>query len=186
MRKKQRYKEGSGSRRGDFRDRICFQNNPVGDRADEHTARRHGLLPSSFLIKYFLALCFIALYSLFKSILILGVSSEPVIDFSSLNTAVHGPVRLGVLTALKSEGTLDFTTLKHRLKTADGAIGTHLQKLEGIGYITVTKRFVGKRPNSSYSLTSRGRDALFEYLRTMQRLIDAMNLPSIKHTKHPS
>ena len=37
------------------------------------------------------------------------------IDFNGLDTAVHGPVRLGVLTALQTAGPLDFTTLKKRL-----------------------------------------------------------------------
>jgi DNA-binding MarR family transcriptional regulator len=95
-----------------------------------------------------------------------------------VDTAVHGPVRLGVLTALQAEGALDFTTLRHRLKVADGAIGTHLQKLEAIGYIACTKRFIGRRPNSSYELTEAGREALFEYLRTMQRLIDSLMPPT--------
>ncbi len=89
---------------------------------------------------------------------------------------MHGPVRLGVLTALQAGGALDFTTLKHRLNVADGAIGTHLQKLEAIGYIVSTKRFLGKRPNTLHELTEAGRAALFNYLETMQRLIDSMNL----------
>jgi DNA-binding MarR family transcriptional regulator len=104
------------------------------------------------------------------------VNSRAPIDFSSLDTAVHGPVRLGVLTALQAEGPLDFTTLKHRLRVADGAIGIHLQKLEAIGYIVCTKRFVGKRPNTLHELTAAGRAALFNYLETMQRIIDSMNL----------
>jgi DNA-binding PadR family transcriptional regulator len=98
------------------------------------------------------------------------------INFASLNTAVHGPLRLGVLTTLQSEGTLDFTTLKNRLDAADGAIGIHLQKLEAAGYITGTTRFNGRRPNTTYTLTEEGRAALFEYLETMQRLIDDMEL----------
>ena len=98
------------------------------------------------------------------------------INFASLNTAVHGPLRLGVLTTLQSEGTLDFTTLKNRLDAADGAIGIHLQKLEAAGYITGTKRFNGRRPNTTYILTEEGRAALFEYLETMLRLIDDMEL----------
>ena len=44
----------------------------------------------------------------------------PPIDFNGLDTAVHGPVRLGVLTALQIDGPLDFTTLKKRLRVADG------------------------------------------------------------------
>ncbi|HSJ01813.1 MAG: transcriptional regulator [Verrucomicrobium sp.] len=111
--------------------------------------------------------------------------SNPIpIDFSNLDTAVHGPVRLGLLTALQSEGPLDFTTLKSRLKTADGALGLHLQKLESIGYITATKRFIGKRPNTTYELTHEGRTALFEYLSIMQRLIDSMDLAKWEKSKH--
>jgi predicted ArsR family transcriptional regulator len=111
------------------------------------------------------------------------VSAPQPIDFSNLDTAVHGPVRLGLLTALQSGGPMDFTTLKGRLKTADGALGLHLQKLESIGYITATKRFIGKRPNTTYELTHPGRTALFEYLAIMQRLIDSMDLAQWEKSK---
>ena len=40
------------------------------------------------------------------------------IDFNGLDTAVNGPLRLGVLTALQLDGALDFTTLKNRLSAA--------------------------------------------------------------------
>ena len=108
------------------------------------------------------------------------MNPDPPIDFSSIDTAVHGPIRLGVLTALQAEGALDFTTLKHRLTVADGAIGTHLQKLEGIGYIACTKEFVGRRPKSTYQITATGRKALFNYLETMQQLIDSLSNNSPK------
>lgn len=102
------------------------------------------------------------------------------INFTSLNTAVHGPLRLGVLALLQSEGTLDFTALKNRLNAADGAIGIHLQKLEAAGYITAKKSFYGRRPKTTYALTDEGRAALFEYLETMKRLIDDMELTRTK------
>ena len=65
------------------------------------------------------------------------------IDFNGLDTAVHGPVRLGVLTALQTDGPLDFTTLKKRLEVADGAMGIHLRKLEDIRYIACSDRTRG-------------------------------------------
>ena len=34
------------------------------------------------------------------------------IDFNGLDTAVHGPIRLGALTALQTDGPMDFTTLR--------------------------------------------------------------------------
>jgi predicted ArsR family transcriptional regulator len=96
------------------------------------------------------------------------------IDFNGLDTAVHGPIRLGVLTALQTDGPLDFTTLKKRLDVADGAMGVHLRKLEDIGYVACKKSFVGRRPKSTYRITPKGRTALLDYLDAMQQVIDAV------------
>ncbi len=96
------------------------------------------------------------------------------IDFNGLDSAVHGPIRLGVLTVLQTDGPLDFTTLKKRLDVADGAMGIHLRKLEDIGYIACKKSFVGRRPKSTYRITAKGRRSLLNYLEAMQQVIDAV------------
>lgn len=103
------------------------------------------------------------------------------IHFPNLDSTVHGPVRLGILTALQAEGTLDFTTLKKWLGVADGAIGNHLRKLEEVGYISCKKRFVGRRPKSDYTLSKSGREALFSYLQQMQRLIEELQNSSTRN-----
>ncbi len=97
------------------------------------------------------------------------------IDFNGLDTTVHGPIRLGVMTALQIDGPQDFTTLKKRLDAADGAIGIHLRKLENIGYVTCKKSFVGRRPKSTYRITVAGRRALLKYLDAMRQVIDAVD-----------
>ncbi|HEY2839312.1 MAG TPA: transcriptional regulator [Pirellulales bacterium] len=101
------------------------------------------------------------------------MSTSP-IDFNGLDTLVHGPIRLGVVTALEMDGALDFTTLKKRLDVADGALGIHLRKLEEANYVTCRKSFVGRRPKTTYRLTAGGRKALRAYLDSMQRLIDSL------------
>jgi DNA-binding MarR family transcriptional regulator len=100
--------------------------------------------------------------------------SRPPIDFNGLDTAVHGPVRLGMLTALQIEGQLDFTTLRKRLGVTDGVLGLHAQKLEQTGYIRSEKTFVGRRPKTTYHLTDAGRRAFMGYLDTMRKLLDAV------------
>ena len=97
------------------------------------------------------------------------------IDFNGLDTTVHGPIRLGVMTALQIDKELDFMTLKKRLKTRDGSLGMHLQKLEEIGYITAKKTFIGRRPKTTYRLTPAGSKALANYLDSMSKLIEAVN-----------
>lgn len=94
------------------------------------------------------------------------------IDFNGLDTAVHGPIRLGIMTALQVDGPLDFTTLKHRLETADGSLNLHLGKLEETGYITSRKAFVDLRPKTTYKITAAGRTALSNYLQSMRSLIE--------------
>jgi DNA-binding HxlR family transcriptional regulator len=93
------------------------------------------------------------------------------IDFNGLDTTVHGPVRLSVLTALQLDGPHDFTTLKKRLEVADGSLALQLQKLEEAEYVRAEKGFVGRRPKTTYYLTRKGRTALSHYLDTLQRLL---------------
>src|SRR5215831_18304225 len=94
------------------------------------------------------------------------------IDFNGLDTTVHGPIRLGILTALHVDGPLDFTTLKKRLETADGSLNLHVGKLEDCGYITSKKAFIDLRPKTTYRITAMGRRALAIYLENMKSLIE--------------
>jgi len=96
------------------------------------------------------------------------------IDFNGLDTHVHGPIRLGILTALQVDGSLDFTTLKKRLGAADGSLNLHLGRLEENGYVASKKAFVGLRPKTTYRISAAGRKALATYLERMKELIQYM------------
>ena len=96
---------------------------------------------------------------------------KPPIDFNGLDTAVHGPIRLGIMAALQVDGALDFTTLKKRLDTVDGSLNLHLGKLEERGYVAGKKAFVGLRPKTTYKITAVGRKALANYIQSMKNLI---------------
>lgn len=98
----------------------------------------------------------------------------PPIDFNGLDTHVHGPIRLGIMTALQIDGALDFTTLKKRLETADGSLNLHLKRLEENDYVSSKKAFVGLRPKTTYRITPAGRKALADYLKAMRQLLDAV------------
>lgn len=102
----------------------------------------------------------------------------PPIDFNGLDTTVHGPLRLGVLTALRLDGPHDFTALKKRLGAADGSLGLQLLKLEEAEYVTAVKAFIGRRPKTTYRLTRKGRSALSHYLDTLAQLLAAMGRTS--------
>lgn len=97
--------------------------------------------------------------------------NKPPIDFNGLDTVVHGPLRLGILSALQVEGALDFMSLKKRLQTADGSLNLHLGKLEEQGYIAGKKEFIAQRPRTIYRITAAGKKAIAAYLQNMKSLI---------------
>ena len=96
----------------------------------------------------------------------------PTIDFNGLDTAVHGPLRLGVLTTLETQGAKDFTTLRDLLGATDGALGMHLAKLEEIGYLKCEKAFLARKPRSTYTITPAGRRALLKYIETLEAIVE--------------
>jgi DNA-binding HxlR family transcriptional regulator len=98
---------------------------------------------------------------------------EP-IDFNGLDSAIHGPIRLGIMSSLQMDGALDFTTLKRRLDVPDGSLNLHLKTLEQSGYVRSRKAIVGLRPKTTYNMTPLGRKALANYVESMKAIIAAL------------
>ena len=97
---------------------------------------------------------------------------------ASLDTIIHQPVRLKVMSSLISldaEEKVDFTYLKNLLALTDGNLGAHLNKLEAAGYIKIEKIFVGKKPKTFICLTGKGRDAFKEHVLALDKIIKGIN-----------
>lgn len=89
----------------------------------------------------------------------------------SLDRIIHERLRLGIISALAANETLTFNDLKALLNTTDGNLSVHARKLEEAGYVGCTKFFEGRMPKTEYKLTSLGRQALENYLKHMEKLI---------------
>ena len=100
--------------------------------------------------------------------------------FLRLDSVVHAPVRLAVLSILVSVESAQFTFLKESIGATDGNLSTHLAKLEGHGLIAVLKTFAGSKPKTLYSITEKGRDALVGYLEQLERIVEAGKNPEKK------
>ena len=87
-----------------------------------------------------------------------------------LDPVVHGQLRLA-LSLLASVDVADFKWLREKTGSTDGNLGANLAKLEEARYITVKKKFIGRKPASLYRLTPKGRKALAEYVRALKRLL---------------
>lgn len=91
---------------------------------------------------------------------------------SGLNKAFESRVRLGVMSILMVNDTVDFNTLKEMLDASDGNIASHISSLEKLGYISIEKKFIGKKTNTSYTATSGGKKAFKEHLNALENLLN--------------
>ncbi len=92
-----------------------------------------------------------------------------------LNKAFESRVRLGIMSILLVNEFVDFSTLKEQLQITDGNIASHVNALEKQAYIKVNKQFIGKKPNTSYSVTQEGKKAFTEHLDALEKLIKQTN-----------
>lgn len=65
----------------------------------------------------------------------------------------------------------DFNSLKDLLGVTDGNLASHLKGLEKEEYILVNKSFVGRKPNTTYEATDKGRQAFKAHLDALEALI---------------
>jgi DNA-binding HxlR family transcriptional regulator len=94
------------------------------------------------------------------------------IDFEKLDKTIHEKARLSIMTLLATRPSWTFQDLKTELKMSDGNLITHLRVLHEAGYVAVTKEILD-RPQTSYSLTARGRTAFQDYLSVLEQIVKA-------------
>lgn len=66
---------------------------------------------------------------------------------------------------------VEFSTLKEMLDITDGNLASHISALEKIEYVEVKKQFIGKKPNTTYSVTKLGKKAFNEHLDLLEKLL---------------
>ena len=93
-------------------------------------------------------------------------------DFDKLDKTIHEKGRLGIMTLLATRPSWSFQDLKAELKMSDGNLITHLRMLHQLGYVAVTKEILD-RPQTSYSLTTKGKKSFQEYLLVLEQIIKA-------------
>ena len=95
-------------------------------------------------------------------------------DLSSLTNVdrlIHEPARLVIVSTLYVVERADFLFLMRQTNMTQGNLSSHMNKLEGAGYIEVTKGFKGKRPHTMLRLTDSGRAAFDAYRQQMQKVL---------------
>lgn len=88
-----------------------------------------------------------------------------------LNKVFDNRIRLGVMSILMVNEEMNFNDLKQMLEVTDGNLATHLQNLEENGYLKIKKGFVGKKTNTTYSITKVGEKAFTEHVAALESMI---------------
>lgn len=88
-----------------------------------------------------------------------------------LNKQFESRVRLGIMSVLMVNESVDFVSLKELLDITDGNLASHLGVLEKNDLIEVRKQFVGRKPNTRYRITDTGRYAFREHLDYLSQII---------------
>lgn len=84
-----------------------------------------------------------------------------------IDPLVTSRVRAGVLAWLSDRDAGDFTELAAALALANNTLSSHLQRLEGAGYIELKRGFLGRKPRTRVVLTGAGRTAWLEHLQRL-------------------
>ncbi|HNT93634.1 MAG TPA: transcriptional regulator [Bacteroidales bacterium] len=90
---------------------------------------------------------------------------------ANFNKAFESRVRLGIMSVLAVNDSMDFTGLRETLAVTDGNLASHLRTLEEAGYINMEKSFINRKPNTSYSITEEGLDSFSSHLKALEELI---------------
>ena len=91
---------------------------------------------------------------------------------SNLQKVFESRIRLGIMSALMVNDTLDFNALKELLELTDGNLASHLKALEQQEIIVVSKQFIGRKPSTTYRATEQGKDLFRQHLAALGQLIN--------------
>ena len=93
-----------------------------------------------------------------------------------LNKAFESRIRLGIMSILMVNDSVDFNTFKELLNITDGNLASHAAALEKLEFILIRKQFVGKKPNTTYKATPEGKEAFKKHIDGLEQLIRNDNL----------
>ena len=89
----------------------------------------------------------------------------------NLNKIFDSRIRLGIMSALMVNGEVNFNDLKELMDITDGNLASHIKTLEENSVIKVQKGFIGKKTNTTYSLTKAGEKAFRAHIEALEKMI---------------
>ena len=91
--------------------------------------------------------------------------------FENLDKVLEHRVRLQIMSVLITNDGFEFNSLKEMLGITDGNLASHIKALEREKYLSVSKSFVDRKPNTKYKITERGRNAFKKHLDALEAVV---------------
>ena len=88
-----------------------------------------------------------------------------------LNKIFDSRVRLGIMSTLMVNEQVTFNELKELIEITDGNLASHLKTLEENEYLKVQKGFIGRKTNTTYTITKQGEKAFKNHLDALEKMI---------------
>ena len=88
-----------------------------------------------------------------------------------LNPLLHSQLRLAIMSILMNCEEASFVYIKEQTQATAGNLSVQIDKLVSAGYITVEKKFQGKKPLTTCSVTESGKQAFEEYVNTLREYL---------------
>lgn len=101
----------------------------------------------------------------------MGVMKNPI---EQLQKVFDSRVRLGIMSALMVNDAVSFNELKELIQVTDGNLASHLKALEENGLIKVNKGFIGRKTNTTYSVSKAGERSFRQHLEALEQMIKQM------------
>ncbi len=92
----------------------------------------------------------------------------------NLNKIFDSRIRLGIMSALAVNTAVNFNELKELLDITDGNLASHLKTLEESTFVKVQKGFIGRKTNTTYSITRAGEKAFKQHLEALEKMIGSI------------
>lgn len=90
---------------------------------------------------------------------------------ANLNKIFDSRIRLGIMSALMVNESVNFNELKELIEVTDGNLASHLRTLEDNSYLKVQKGFIGRKTQTTYSVTKAGEKAFKQHLEALEQMI---------------
>lgn len=90
---------------------------------------------------------------------------------TNINKAFESRIRLGIMSVLVVHKSMDFIGLREILEVTDGNLASHLRALEDCGYISSEKRFINRKPNTTYTITDEGSESFRSHIKALEDLL---------------